>query len=182
VRRAGLITATSGFNSSETSLAAKGEADGNVGKLVLLSSSPKLPLTIAGKGTNATASTAPMDVRIPLIISSVERNDSHAIRVLGGNPRIATRRTTVNRHNTGSSNTRGLIANRAHSGIGGGSFVSKRLGRSGEEGITSEISLGPITIFSIKPAIDTRLDSGTLFNGPLQITTTRPYQSPRLAS
>ena len=70
VRRAGLITATNGFNCSETSLAVMGVNEGREGKLILVSSSFKLPLTIAGRGTNETASTAAIEVNIPLIVRS----------------------------------------------------------------------------------------------------------------
>src|SRR5262249_8065389 len=128
VRRAGLITATSGFSSCETSVAVNPFIDGNAGKLDLESSSPRLALTKVGKGTNATDNTAPADVRMPLMVKSVERKEIHANRVRGGSPRMANRKTMVNRHRTGRTKTSGHMAIRAHIGTGSASFGSKWLG------------------------------------------------------
>src|SRR5258705_4393957 len=128
VRRAGVITATRGFSASEISLADIGMDVGSAGKTLLASSSLRLWLTIAGRGTNATLRTVATDVSMPLMISSVERNESQAKRVRGGRPRMATRTISVTIQRIGSSKTRGESANLAHTGTGGGSLGSRRGG------------------------------------------------------
>src|SRR5882724_1360403 len=154
--RAGEITATSGFSCSETSFAVIDVAVGRAGYALLPSNSFRLRLTIAGSGTNANTSTAATDVSMPLTISRVARKDTHACRVRGGSPLIATRRTRATRHNNGSTRTSGLIATFASMGTGGGSLGSNRFGCSGG-GATSATSLVPITIFSMEVIGESRL-------------------------
>ena len=72
--------------------------------------------------------TAAIEVSMPLMISSVERNETQAKRVRGGSPRMATRTISVTMHRTGSRKTSGESANFAHRGTGGGSFGSRRGG------------------------------------------------------
>src|SRR5258706_116952 len=72
------MTATSGFNCWETSVAVSPVPDGNAGKMLRESSSPRLVLTNVGNGTNATERTPETEVSKPLTMRSVERNESQA--------------------------------------------------------------------------------------------------------
>src|SRR5260221_5206224 len=123
---------------------------GSAGKTLLASSSLRLWLTIAGRRTKATERTAVTEVSIPLMISSVERNETQAKRVRGGSPRMATRTISVTMHSTGSRKISGESANFAHRGTGGGSLGSRRGGWLGGGGADPGNSADPLAIFCLR--------------------------------
>jgi len=92
-------------------------------------------LTTAGRGTNATASTAAAEVKKPPITSSVDKNAVHACLILGGWLRIEMRNTMVTRHKMGKASTSVERRIRAHNGTAGGNFGCKWLGPSAVRGI-----------------------------------------------
>ena len=69
---------TSGFSWVDTWALSRPLMEGRWGKPVCSSRSGRLALTIAGIGTSAKTRTAQTEVKMPLMISSVDRNDTHA--------------------------------------------------------------------------------------------------------
>src|SRR5260370_37435558 len=146
---AGETTATRLFSCLEASLPDIVPFLGKCGYSDRSSSSASPLLTTEGNGPRENTTTTPSDVRIPLMINSVDRYAVQAWRVRGGCPRSATLRIIVTRHNSGRTGTRRIGTSRPHNGIAGGSFGSRRTPCSGS-GWISVSSPELITILSTK--------------------------------
>src|SRR5712691_1668229 len=131
------MTATNGLRSAARAVPDMVLAEGSCGKTVLSSRSPRLLLTIAGRGTKATDRTAAAEVRNPLMISSVDKNAVQACLTRGGWLRVEARSTIDTRHKRGRTKISGEHTSLAHQGTIGGSLGSRRPGPSMVRGIAS---------------------------------------------
>src|SRR5260370_1133216 len=147
--RAGEMTATRLFSCVEASAPVIVTFLGRRGYSARSSSAPSPLLTTEGNGPRENTTTTPNEVRIPLMINSVDRYAVQAWRVRGGCPRSATLRIIVTRHNSGRTGTRTIGPSRPHNGIAGGSFGSRRTACSGSGWIPVS-SPELITILSTK--------------------------------
>src|SRR5260370_3016709 len=111
---AGEMTATRLFSCLEASPPVIVPSLGKRGYSDRSSSSAKPLLTTEGNGPRENTTTTPSDVRIPLMISSVDRYAVQAWRVRGGGPRIATLRIIVTRPNNGRMGTERIGTSRPH--------------------------------------------------------------------
>jgi hypothetical protein len=87
-------------------------------------------MTTDGVGVSVKARIPAIEVSIPLIAKSVEKKETHAYRLRGGRPRMATRSKIVTRHKKGNSRTNGERLNLAHQGMGGGNLADGPRGSS----------------------------------------------------
>jgi len=104
--RAGEITATGGFDFSDTSFADMELLAGRVGNAFCPSNSRNPEPANDGIGGNESTTTTNADVKIPFAVSGVVSIEVHACFVRGGNPRIATRKTRVTKHTARASKPR----------------------------------------------------------------------------
>jgi hypothetical protein len=102
---------------------------------------------VEGDGVTVNATTNPMEVRMPLIDSSVENRDSQANLVRGGRPRVAILRISATMHSSGRIRTSGARQIFAQTEIGDGSFAAS--GGPSVEQTACATSSVRMTIFSM---------------------------------